>query len=261
MANNIKNDETSTSIIIPSDNIQKKVVTVTVIRELVKAIKEQLKELDKMEHSTIDSTNCGQIEGILIATDSLINDCYSSKEFTCNRNDNFIKLIYLYQRTSIKLETYRLQEVIKEVEHKNEELKERQIELENSYNKSKEDSNNLVYNLLGFLTSFSIVSASVEAISEIDGIINIMIFISFTILILLTTLIALHNFYKNDNRRETKLQNNYFLWKIVAIIVVILFIVSGIKSLKDNKENILNYLDNKIEKVIENIVEKKVEEN
>ena len=38
MDKNIKKDETSTSIKIPSDQIQEKIVTITVIRELVKAI-------------------------------------------------------------------------------------------------------------------------------------------------------------------------------------------------------------------------------
>jgi len=253
-----KNNETSISIKIPSDTIQKQIVTVTVIKKLVKAIKEQLKELDIIEHKEISKTNYEEIEGILIATDSLINDCYSTNEFTCNRNDSFIKLIYLYQRISTRLETYKLQRVLMEIECKNEELKIKQKELEDNYSKTKEENNNLVYNLLGFLASFSIVSASVEAISKINSTINVMIFMTFTILLLLTTLIALHNFYKNNNKRESKLQDNYFLWKIIVVIIVLLIIGLGIKTVNNHKDKIFNYIDKKIENVIEQKIEKEL---
>ena len=91
-------------------------------------------------------------------------------------------------------------------------------------------SNNLVYNLLGFLTAFSIVSAVIETITRINGIINIMIFMAFTILILLTTLIALHNYYENRNKRENILQNNYFLWIIIAVILLGLIIIYVLKN-------------------------------
>ena len=78
---------------------------------------------------------------------------------------------------------------------------------------------------------------------------------------LLTTLIGLHNFYENNNKRENKLQDNYFLWKVVAAIMVLLVIISAIKTLKENKENIFNYMDNKIENVIEEKVNNKLREN
>lgn len=254
-------EETSVSITIPTDSVQKKIVKVTVIRELVKAIREQLKELETIKNIEINSENFEQIDGILIATDSLINDCYSTNEFTCNKNDNFLKLIYLYPRILTKLETYKLRKVIKQIESKNTELNEKQRKLETRYNESEEKSNNLVYNLLGFLTSFSIISASVAAIEKINGTFNIMIVIAFAVFLLLTTLIGLHNFYKNDNKRETKLQDNYFLWKSTGIIIVVLLVLSGINYIKNNKEEIFKYVDKKIEKVIEQKVNDKVKEN
>lgn len=88
-----------------------------------------------------------------------------------------------------------------------------------------------------------------------------MIFIAFTIFILLTTLIGLHNFYENNNKRETKLQDNYFLWKAALIVLIALVIVLIIKGIHNNKENILNYLDSKIENVIEEKVNNKLREN
>ena len=135
------------------------------------------------------------------------------------------------------------------------------IQWEIQYNKSEEKSNNLVYNLLGFLASFSIVSAAVGAIENVNGTLNIMIVIAFAVFLLLTTLIGLHNFYKSDNKRESKLQDNYFLWKATGIIIVILMILSGINYIKNNKQKIFDYLDKKIESVIEKKVNNKLEEN
>lgn len=88
-----------------------------------------------------------------------------------------------------------------------------------------------------------------------------MIVIAFAVFLLLTTLIGLHNFYKSDNKRESKLQDNYFLWKATGIIIVILMILSGINYIKNNKQKIFDYLDKKIESVIEKKVNNKLEEN
>ena len=240
MAEEIKlKGETSTSIIIPTDSIQEKIVPVTVIRKLVKAIKEQLKELEEIEKIEINIKNYEKVDGILIATDSLINDCYSTNEFTCNKNDNFLKLIYLYQRISIRLEIYKLQEVINQVELKNNELKEKQIILEETYKKSEEQSNNLVYNILGFIASFSVVSAAVVAIENINSMSGIMIFMAFTAFILLTTLIGLHNFYKRNSGRKGKLQDNYFLWKMMIVVIILLIGYRGIEYFKENRNEIL----------------------
>lgn len=244
-------DVASTSIIIPTDSIQNKIGTVTVIRKLVKAIKEQLKELDEIQHVEINSENYTQIDGVLIATNSLINDCYSSNEFTCNKNDSFFKLTYLYQRMSVRLETYKLQEVIKQVELKSDELKEKQSALEEVYKKSEEQSNNLVYNILGFIASFSIVSAAVTAIDAMKSISGILLFMAFTAFILLTTLIGLHNFYKGNNEKKGKLQDNYFLWKMMIVVIVLLIGYRGIEYFKENKNAILESIGRGIGQVIQ----------
>lgn len=128
-------------------------------------------------------------------------------------------------------------------------------------NNAEERNNNLVYNLLGFLASFSVVSAAVAAIENVEGTLNIMLVIAFAVFLLLTTLIGLHNFYKNDNKRESKLQDNYFLWKATGIIIAILMVLSGMNCIKNNKDKIFNYLDGKIENLIEEKVNNKLQEN
>ena len=149
-----------------------------------------------------------------------------------------------------------VEEKLKDIQNKQVELNNKSIELEKKTKKAEERNNNLVYNLLGFLTAFSIVSAVVGVIADIEGIVNIMLFMAFTILILLTTLIGLHNFYENNNERKTKLQDNYFLWNVTGAIIIVLVIILGFRYVNNNKEKIFNYLDNKIE----NVIEKKVTE-
>ena len=220
-------------------------------------IKTQYDEVCKNQDIEITEENKKEIEDLILATQDLINNCINDSYYSGNRDEKFVNLIYICHKLDLKLETYKLEAKIKELNYKSTELEIFQDNLNERQNKTEEQNNNLVYNLLGFLTAFSIVSAVVGVVGEIDGTINIMIFMAFTILLLLTTLIGLHNFYKNNNKRETRLQDNYFLWKVVAVIIIILFVGLGIKTLKDNKENIFNYIDNKIENIIEEKVNSK----
>ena len=226
----------------------------TAERERIKLLKNNIKEQYEVVHENEDvnitQDNQKKIEDLILATKDLIDNCIKDSHYSGNKDENYVNLIYLYHKLDLKLETYRLETKINEIDEKS-------VIMEDRQNKAEEQSNNLVYNLLGFLTTFSIVSASVEAISKIQGIINIMLFMTFTIFLLLTALIALHNFYKNDNKRETKLQDNYFLWKVVLIVIIVLSLVLGIKTINDNKENIFNYIDNRIEKAVEEKLELK----
>lgn len=235
---------------IPSKS-QEEGKKVGVLRKLIKTIEDQLKEISEIQNQGINIKNIKKVEEILIVVNSLIEDCHMAKEFNCTKNQKFIMLIYEHQRLSLQYETYKLKETIDKMDEKTKELKREQEKLDMQYKKTEERNNNLIYNLLGFLTSFSIVSASVAAIDRIEETINILLFISFIILILLTTLIALHNFYKNDNKKNTKLQDNYFLWKLVLVITIILVIVLGGNEIIKNKDIFNSYIDSRVEKVIE----------
>ncbi len=224
------------------------------IKELRNSIKTQYDEIYKSQDLEITGQNQKKIEDLILATQDLIDNCIKDKGYSGNKDEVFVNLIYVCHKLDLKLETYKISGKINELDLKSKDIIKRQ-------NDAEERNNNLVYNLLGFLTAFSIVSAVVGVVSNINGTINIMIFMAFTILLLLTTLIGLHNFYENNNKRENKLQDNYFLWKVVAAIMVLLVIISAIKTLKENKENIFNYMDNKIENVIEQKLNNKVQEN
>lgn len=221
------------------------------INKLRSSIKTQYNEMYKSQDLEITKQNQKKIEDLVFATQDLIDNCIKDKHYSGNRDETFVNLIYVCHKLDLKLETYKLTEKMQELESKSKDLIEKQ-------NNAEERNNNLVYNLLGFLTAFSIVSGVVGVVTEIKGIVQIMIFITFTILILLTTLIGLHNFYKNNNKRETKLQNNYFLWKATLIVLIALVIVLTIKGIHNNKENILNYLDSKIENAIEQKINDKM---
>lgn len=237
--------------------------------DIIANITEQLNKLEELKSQLIDENNIEITKEELTKASSLIEDVHTM-EIAQTNNKKFSKLQFIFNSLNLSVQKYEIEQemeilskissnINREVRILEDKLKYTQIkqeELEKQTEKAEERNNNLVYNLLGFLTAFSIVSAVVGVVANINGTINIMIFVAFTILLLLTTLIGLHNFYENNNKRENKLQDNYFLWKVVAVITVFLIVASGIKTLRDNKENIFNYIDNKIEKTIEEKVNK-----
>lgn len=225
------------------------------ITSLKRAIQLQYNEIKSLQDNPITKENKKNLENLMLAIEDLISNCMKNEDFLGNRDENFINLTFIYYKLSLRMETYKLEEKIKELDNKSNIINKKQQELEDKQMKAEEKNNNLVYNLLSFLTAFSIVSATVEAIQHIQGTIKIMLFMAFTILILLTTLIALHNFY-NNNKRENKLQDNYFLWKLILGIIIILCIIIGIQKIKDNKNNIFQRIDSRIE----NIIEQKIKE-
>ena len=235
-------------------------------------INQQLNKLIEFRSYLIDESIAKELKEELDKASSMIEDVHTMG--TTNIK-NFNRLQFEYNSLNLALQKYEIEneiEILSKIsskinkdliilEEKQKDLQDKQKQLEIQYNKSEEKSNNLVYNLLGFLASFSIVSAAVAAIEKVNGTLNIMIIIAFAVFLLLTTLIGLHNFYKSDNKRESKLQDNYFLWKATGIIIVILMILSGINYIKNNKQKIFDYLDKKIESVIEKKVNNKLEEN
>ena len=101
-----------------------------------------------------------------------------------------------------------------------------------------EESNNLIYNILGFIASFSVVSAAVSAIDEIKSLPQIMLFMAFTAFILITTLIGLNNFYKKHDKK-TCLQDNYFLWKMLLVVIILLMGYMGLECIAKKSDYIL----------------------
>lgn len=235
-------------------------------------INQQLNKLIEFRSYLIDESIAKELKEELDKASSMIEDVHTMGNTNIK---NFNRLQFEYNSLNLALQKYEIEneiEILSKIsskinkdliilEEKQKDLQEKQKQLEIQYNKSEEKSNNLVYNLLGFLASFSIVSAAVAAIEKVNGTLNIMIVIAFAVFLLLTTLIGLHNFYKSDNKRESKLQDNYFLWKATGIIIVILMILSGINYIKNNKQKIFDYLDKKIESAIEKKVNNKLEEN
>ena len=251
-------------------NLQQDLQKTNVNVDIVANITEELNKLIELRMQGIDEYNKEEIHNELMKASSIIEDVHVMGKTETN---NFKRLQFAYTSLSLDLQKYEIEQEIeilgkisrnieKDVivlEEKLKDIQEKQKELTEKQEKAEERNNNLVYNLLGFLTAFSIVSAVVGVVASIKGVLNIMIFMAFTILVLLTTLIGLHNFYENNNNRETRLQDNYFLWKVMVGIIIFLIIVCGGKALVDNKETIITYFDNKIEQVIEDVVREKMQ--
>ncbi len=230
----------------------------TEIQSFRTAVELQYIAMMNFKDETITEENKEKLERLIFATEDLISNCMENDKYFGNRDQYFINLIFICHKLSLRIETYKIEEKVNELNAKSNIIDANQKELEEKQARTEETNNNLVYNLLGFLTSFSIVSAVVGVITKIEGIVNVMLFMAFTVLILLTTLIGLHNFYKSNNKKENKLQDNYFLWKIIVIIIIILFTILGIQFIKDNKDNIYSYIDNKVENMIEEKLENKI---
>ena len=232
-------------------------------------IKEEVNKLSELQNELIDQNNLEEIKDELMKASSIIEEIHSM-EYTNVKN--FGKLQFVYNTLKLAVQKYELEqemeilnqvskqisrdilileEKLKDVHNKQLELDNKSIKLEQQTKKAEERNNNLVYNLLGFLTAFSLVSGVVGVVTNINGTLKIMLFMAFVILILLTTLIGLHNFYENNNERKTKLQDNYFLWKVTGVIIIVLAIILGLQHLNNNKDKIFNYIDNKIENIVE----------
>lgn len=250
-----KNEQTML-ITIPSDTEQKLTNKTTVIRQLVKVINSQISEIAKYQDIHITQENEEEIKQTLTVVDSLIKDCHTSNEFKCNRNDKFAILTYEFQRLSLKYESYLIKDAIKKMELKEEELNKKQKRLEEKHEKATQESNNLIYNILGFIASYSIVSAAVTTFEKVSSIEDIMIFMVFVAFILLTTLIGLNNFYKVGEKEQTGLRNNRFLWKALLVVFLLMMIYKGISYVKRNRQAIFEDIGRGIEQVREERKEK-----
>lgn len=205
-------------------------------------INEQLKKIIKCQSEKITPENEGKIKEILNMSESIITDCHTLPEFKQSKNKNFGRLVYEWQRLSARYSEYKTETSMDKFIHK-------LYDFDQKVNSVQTETGNLVYNILGFIASFSVVSAAVTAIDKMNSIVDVALFMCFTVFLLLITLIGLNNFYKNNNGSKRKLQDNYFLLKIVTLVLVVLFICKGIKYIDTNKELIFQNIGMGIEKV------------
>ena len=229
------------------------VKTKNIIPILNDNIKEILSEVVNLQSEDINKTNEEEVKEVLNKSDMIIVECHTTETFIAGKNGDFARLMYEYQRLKLKYESHQLNGQITFIKEEHELIKEEQEEIKKQQSNLKDESSNLVYNILGFIASFSIVSAAVSAIQEIKSLSSIMLFMAFTAFILLTTLIGLNNFYRK-NEKKIKLQDNYFLWKMMLFVIIVLIIYSGIEYVKNNLEYILEHIGRGIGQTI-NLVE------
>lgn len=206
--------------------------------DLREAIKAQYNELISFQDIEITKENKEKLERLILATEDLIENCMNDKLYSGNRDQYFVNLIFICHKLSLRTETYKIEEKINKLEDKSKNINKSQETLAKKQEMAEEQSNNLIYNILGFIASFSIVSASVVGISNIKGTDNIMLFMTFCAFILLTTLIGLNNFYKNRNNKKNPLKSNYFLWWALLIVIIMIVLYSAIQYVKENKSAI-----------------------
>lgn len=242
------NNNKKIPITIPSNTSEKR----NIIKNLNKVIKEQIEVISRYQDIEISESNQEEIQEVLISSDSLIKDCHVSKEYKCNINDEFSVLTYEFQRLSLKYESYKIKALVKSMEIRELELSRKQKELEKKYDKTTQESNNLIYNILGFIASYSIVSAAVTTFEKVNSMEDIIIFMTFIAFILITTLIGLNNFYKINDKDQKGLKNNYFLWKALICVFVGLIMYKGVIFVKRNIDTISYNIGKGIENIKQN---------
>lgn len=227
------------------NNVEQNPKNDDIILEINANIKEILKEILNMQSEIIGDKNERYVKEILGKADLIILECHTTEKFKINKNEKFARLVYEYQRLNLKYESYQLNKQINAINREYNDIRKSQDEI-------KSENNNLVYTILGFMASFSIVSAAVTAISDIKKTSGIILFMAFTTFILITTLIGLNNFYKNNNSRKNKLQDNYFLWKVMVIVIFLIVGARAIEYIKCNKDNIFESIGKGIGYTINN---------
>ena len=125
----------------------------------------------------------------------------------------------------------------------------KQDEIEEKQKKMEKQNNNIVYNILAFIASFSVVSASVTAFEKVSSVEDVLLFMAFTAFIIITTLIALDNFYRSNNEKKKILKNNYFLWGAVGVVIVLLLGYKSVNYIKENQNEIFENIGRGIESV------------
>lgn len=221
------------------------------IEEFRKLIKSQYDELMSFQDLKITSENKNNLEKVILAAEDLINNCMNDNLYSGNKDQYFVNLIFVCHKLSLRIETYKIEEKIKELNNKNNTINKNQERLEEKQVKAEEQSNNLVYNILGFIASFSVVSAAVATIEKMNSLENIMLFMAFTAFILLTTLIGLFNFYKSkQTNKKISLENNKFLWNMMLFVIIILIGYKGTQYVKKNQQEIFESIGRGIGQVV-----------
>lgn len=229
---------------IPSIKIPTQANENNPIFDLDQTIKEQIEQIAMIQNKGIKNVTTKEVENLLAMVDSLIVECNATQKFHFNRNENIIELLYKYQRLALEYETYKIQQKMNQVEEVSKELEKKQ-------EKFAQESHNLVYTILSFIASFSIVSAAVTAIGEIKEIKYICLFMLFIVFILITTLIGLDNFYRSKKQENRLLNNNYFIWKMLLIILIIFSIGVFISDIwNKNKEEFMLKVEDKVTEYI-----------
>ena len=77
------------------------------MEELKSSIRTQYDEIYKNQELDITNKNQKEIEGLILATQDLIDNCIKDVYYSGNRDEVFVNLIYICHKLDLKLETYK----------------------------------------------------------------------------------------------------------------------------------------------------------
>lgn len=91
-------------------------------QELKDAVKKQYKEIKKIQNQEINEKNQDVVDDLIMATEDLINNCIKEKLYNVNRDQNFLNATVICNRLSLKLESFKINNLINKLNEKTEEL-------------------------------------------------------------------------------------------------------------------------------------------
>lgn len=207
------------------------------ISKFKKAIKYQCTEIRKIIDKDITDSNYSEMEVWVNSSQDLIENCTEDAIFIENKDRNFIDLQYLYNKLSLKLETYKLMREIN-LNKKKEQETEKQLE------NLQKDMKSITTTIVAIILAISIIPTAISGIQGMNK--NyILPFISSIILFGMIMITFTYNIYQDKIKKST-------IWIIViTLIITIVLWLSSIffdfdletkKELKNNEttNNIMN---------------------
>ncbi len=100
---------------IPNEVQENQIEKSNIIRQFNANIKEILEEILKVQSENIDNKNENHIKELIGKADLIITECHTTKIFNTNKNEQFNRLVYEFQRLNLKYESYQINQQIKSV--------------------------------------------------------------------------------------------------------------------------------------------------
>lgn len=213
------------------------------INTFKEAIKYQCMEIRKIIDEDITDNNYSEIEVLVNSSQDLIENCTTDAIFNGNKDRNFIDLQYLFNKLSLKLETYKL---MKEINLNKKKEQETEKNLENL----QKDMKSITTTIVAIILAISIIPTAISGIQDMDKI-YILPFVSSIIFFGMIMITFTYSIYQDEIKKSTCCIIIATLIITIGLWLSTIFLNLDLKTKKELKNNEINNIIN--EEVTENI--------